>query len=90
MEFRIKNIVLRLCEDYLFINSFLFFTHSFFKSLREKCFLTRWNETSPNAFLEETRNGFYKNAENDAIEVHQLITDAQKLRKQLSLSGFSL
>jgi hypothetical protein len=41
----------------------------------------RWNETSAQTFLDKARNGILENAENDAIELTQLLIDEQKLKK---------
>ena len=46
--------------------------------------LIRWNETDARSFLEKARNGRYRNAENDAIDLHQLIADAESLREKLN------
>lgn len=46
--------------------------------------LSRWNETSADTFLKKARNGTYPEAENDAIELRQLLLEDEKLRKLLS------
>jgi len=45
--------------------------------------LHRWNETDAKSLLDKSRNGTYINAENDAIDLHQLIADAESLREKL-------
>ncbi|MBN2155242.1 MAG: hypothetical protein JW776_04315 [Candidatus Lokiarchaeota archaeon] len=39
--------------------------------------LKRWNENSTQKFLEKAKKGTYSQAENDAIELHQLIANEQ-------------
>jgi len=46
--------------------------------------LTRYNESSSKEFLEKTRNGIYKNAEDDAVELRQLLGDYTKLQEILN------
>ena len=46
--------------------------------------LKRWNETSTKEFLEKTRTGIYKNAEDDSVELRQLLLDYTKLQEILS------
>ena len=46
--------------------------------------LTRYNESSSKEFLEKTRNGTYKNAEDDAVELRQLLLDYTKLQEILN------
>ena len=41
--------------------------------------LNRWNENSADRFLEKARNGTYSEAENDAIELRQLLKNEQDL-----------
>ena len=41
--------------------------------------LKRWNEDSAQKFLEKAKDGTYSEAENDAIDLHQLLTDEQDL-----------
>jgi len=45
--------------------------------------LDRWNEHSTTLFIEKARNGTYKNAENDAIELRQLLLEEKKLNELL-------
>ncbi len=45
--------------------------------------LTRYNESSSKDFLEKTRNGIYQNAEEDAVELRQLLLDYSKLQEIL-------
>jgi hypothetical protein len=45
--------------------------------------LSRWNETSSKDFLEKVRNGVYKNAEDDAVELRQLLFDYTKFQELL-------
>ncbi len=45
--------------------------------------LTRWNESSSKVFLEKARMGVYKNAEDDAVELRQLLLDYTKLQEIL-------
>jgi len=42
--------------------------------------LSRWNESSSKSFLEKTRSGIYENAEDDAVELRQLLSDYTKLQ----------
>ncbi len=46
--------------------------------------LHRWGESSAKNFLEKARNGQYKNAEDDAVELRQLLLDYEKYQKLLS------
>ena len=46
--------------------------------------LTRYNESSSKEFLEKTRTGVYKNAEDDAIELRQLLLEYKKLQEILN------
>lgn len=46
--------------------------------------LVRYNESSSKDFLEKTRNGIYKNAEDDAVELRQLLLDYTKLQEILN------
>ena len=41
--------------------------------------LSRWKETSTTVFIEKARNGIFENAENDAIELRQLLLEEKKL-----------
>ncbi len=43
--------------------------------------LKRWNETEALAFLEKAKNGTYSEAENDAIDLKQLLLEEKKLNK---------
>ena len=45
--------------------------------------LTRWNETVADSFLRKARDGTYAEAENDAIELRQLLLEEEKLQKLL-------
>ncbi len=45
--------------------------------------LSRWNETSADVFLDKARNGIYSEAENDAIDLRQLLLEEKKLVKLL-------
>jgi 6-phosphogluconate dehydrogenase len=49
--------------------------------------LARWNESSSKDFLEKARKGIYKNAEDDAVELHQLLLDYTKYQEILKLVG---
>ena len=46
--------------------------------------LSRWNESSTKDFLEKARTGIYKNAEDDAVELRQLLLDYSKLQEILN------
>ena len=46
--------------------------------------LARWNESSSKQFLEKARTGIYKNAEDDAVELRQLLLDYSKLQEILN------
>ncbi len=46
--------------------------------------LDRWSETSSKAFLEKARTGIHENAEDDAIELRQLLADYSKLQEILN------
>ena len=46
--------------------------------------LTRWNESSAKDFLEKARTGIYENAEEDAVELRQLLFDYKKLQDILN------
>ncbi|MBA7541899.1 hypothetical protein ES705_34215 [subsurface metagenome] len=43
--------------------------------------LDRWNETSIDKFVEKARNGTYGEAENDAIDIRQLVLEQKKLQE---------
>jgi hypothetical protein len=45
--------------------------------------LVRWNESSIDDFLDKARDGTLKEAENDAIELKQLLIEEKKLRSIL-------
>ena len=45
--------------------------------------LTRWNETDADSFLRKARDGIYAEAENDAIELRQLLLEEKKLHELL-------
>jgi len=45
--------------------------------------LIRWNETSTTDFIDKARKGIYENAENDAIELRQLLLEEKKLHSLL-------
>ena len=46
--------------------------------------LKRWNETEASAFLEKAKNGTYSEAENDAIDLKQLLLEEKKLNELIS------
>ena len=41
--------------------------------------LNRWKENSTTDFIKKAKTGIYENAENDAIELRQLLLEEQKL-----------
>ncbi len=43
--------------------------------------LKRWNEIEASTFLEKAKNGTYSEAENDAIDLKQLLLEEKKLNK---------
>ena len=43
--------------------------------------LKRWNESEASAFLEKAKNGTYSEAENDAIDLKQLLLEEKRLNK---------
>ncbi len=45
--------------------------------------LARWKEQSTTIFIDKARNGIYENAENDAIELRQLLLEEKKLHDML-------
>ena len=45
--------------------------------------LSKWTESSSKDFLEKARTGYYKNAEDDAVELRQLLLDYTKLQELL-------
>ena len=46
--------------------------------------LKRWNETEASAFLEKAKNGTYSVAENDAIDLRQLLLEEKKLNELIN------
>jgi len=46
--------------------------------------LVRYNESSSKEFLEKVRKGIHKNAEDDAVELRQLLLDYTKLKEILN------
>ena len=46
--------------------------------------LKRWNETEASAFLEKAKNGTYSEAENDAIDLKQLLLEEKKLNELIN------
>ena len=45
--------------------------------------LNHWNESTPESFITKARDGTYPEAENDAIELRQLLLEEEKLRSLL-------
>ncbi len=45
--------------------------------------LSKWNQSSSKDFLEKACTGYYKNAEDDAVELRQLLLDYTKLQELL-------
>ena len=45
--------------------------------------LERWNETSADIFIKKAQNGTYMEAENDAIDLRQLLIEEKKLTRIL-------
>jgi len=45
--------------------------------------LHRWNENTIDSFVEKARNGTYSEAENDAIDLENLVAEEQKLKDLL-------
>ncbi len=43
--------------------------------------LKRWNEIEASRFLEKAKNGTYSEAENDAIDLKQLLLEEKNLNK---------
>ena len=43
--------------------------------------LKRWNESDASIFLENAKNGTYSEAENDAIDLRQLLLEEKRLKK---------
>ena len=46
--------------------------------------LERWNESEASTFLTKAKNGTYSEAENDAIDLKQLLIEEAKLRKLIN------
>ena len=46
--------------------------------------LERWNEIEASTFLTKAKNGTYSEAENDAIDLKQLLIEEAKLRKLIN------
>jgi len=46
--------------------------------------LNSWNETSSKKFLEKAKTGVHENAEDDAIELRQMLADYTKLQEILN------
>ena len=46
--------------------------------------LAHWNESSSKDFLEKARTGIYENAEDDAVELRQLLLNYTKLQEILN------
>ena len=46
--------------------------------------LNCWNETSSKEFLEKAKTGVHENAEDDAIELRQMLADYTKLQEILN------
>lgn len=46
--------------------------------------LKRWNETESSIFLEKAKNGTYSEAENDAIDLKQLLLDEKRLNELIN------
>ena len=46
--------------------------------------LERWNESEASTFLTKAKNGTYLEAENDAIDLKQLLIEEAKLRKLIN------
>jgi hypothetical protein len=49
-----------------------------------KKILKRWNETESFTFLEKAKNGIYSEAENDAIDLKQLLLEEDKLNNLIN------
>ena len=45
--------------------------------------LNRWDESTPESFIAKARDGTYPEAENDAIELRQLLLEEEKLSNLL-------
>ena len=60
--------------------------NSIYKMIEE--ILNRWKEVSIDQFLHNAKIGVHKNAENDAIDLKQLLVEEKKLNDLLaSISG---
>ncbi len=46
--------------------------------------LKRWDETEASIFLEKAKNGTYSEAENDAIDLKQLLLDEKRLNELIN------
>jgi len=46
--------------------------------------LARYNESSTKEFLDKARTGIYKNAEDDTVELRQLLLEYSKLQEILN------
>ncbi len=46
--------------------------------------LKRWNEAEASVFLEKAKNGTYSEAENDAIDLKQLLLEEKKLNELIN------
>ncbi len=46
--------------------------------------LKRWNETDVSLFLEKSKNGTYSEAENDAIDLKQLLLEENELKELIN------
>lgn len=49
--------------------------------------LTRWKEQTADKFLQKAKDGTYENAENDAIDLRQLLLEEEKLQRLLKELG---
>ena len=49
-----------------------------------KKILKRWNETESSIFLKKAKNGTYSEAENDAIDLKQLLLEENKLNNLMN------
>ncbi len=49
--------------------------------------LAKWNEELVQTFLQKAKNGIYEEAENDAIDLHQLIKEEQEMQSLLERIG---
>jgi hypothetical protein len=46
--------------------------------------LKRWNEIEASTFLKKAKNGTYSEAENDAIDLRQLLLEEKKLNQLIN------